>query len=423
MSLSLGIDIGTSGIRTAVLDEDGAVLSQAQADHLPQDQQQIDASLWWRAVQTCIENQIAALEAQGRSGGEITRIAADGTSGTVVLTDKNLNPVTRALMYDSNGFQSEAAKIASHAPAHHIARGAGSALARVMRLVSEDEGKQARYALHQADYVAVKLMNRGGLSDYNNALKTGFDPESEQWPGWMDQVLDHNLLPKVHPPGTPLGGISSEVANELGISKDAIVHAGTTDSIAAFLACAPLKAGVAVTSLGSTLAVKLLSHNRVDDPAIGLYSHRLGNVWLAGGASNSGGAVLASFFSRDELKELSAKIDPDIPSGLDYYPLTRPGERFPVNDPDKQPRLEPRPENDALFLQGLLEGIARIEAQCYREIAARGGAYPDVLFTAGGGANNPVYRKIRSKALGLKLNDAEHTDAAIGAARLTHLPT
>lgn len=37
---------------------------------------------------------------------------------------------------------------------------------------------------------------------------------------------------------------------------------------------------------------------------------------------------------------------------LDYYPLTKPGERFPVNDPAMQPRLTPRPEDDARFLQG-----------------------------------------------------------------------
>lgn len=421
MSLSLGIDIGTSGVRTAVLDENGTVLSQAQADHLPQDLRRIDAFMWWRAVQICVANQVSALEALGRSGEEIARIATDGTSGTIVLTDENLDPVSRALMYNSAGFESEASAIAHHAPLDHITRGTGSALARVMRLVSEDHEKKARFVLHQADYIAAKLVNRGGRSDYNNALKTGFDPEAEQWPGWIEHVIDRNLLPDVYPPGTLLGTISCEVASSLGISKDAIVHAGTTDSIAAFLACAPLKAGVAVTSLGSTLAVKLLCHNRVDDPAIGLYSHRLGEVWLAGGASNTGGAVLASFFSRDELDQLSARIDPHTPSGLDFYPLTQPGERFPINDPDKQPRLEPRPQSNVLFLQGMLEGIALIEEQCYREIAARGGAYPDVLFTAGGGASNPVFQKIRSRTLGLELKNAKYTDAAIGAAQLTRL--
>ena len=54
------------------------------------------------------------------------------------------------------------------------------------------------------------------------------------------------------------------------------------DSIAAFLAADVSEPGAAVTSLGSTLAVKLLSETRVDDADYGIYSHRLGDLWLVG---------------------------------------------------------------------------------------------------------------------------------------------
>ena len=77
-----------------------------------------------------------------------------------------------------------------------------------------------------------------------------------------------------------------------------------------------------------------------------------------GGASNTGGAVLKEFFTSEQLKELSAQIDPDQSSGLDYYPLTKPGERFPVNDPRLEPRLTPRPgmhcHNNLAAFVGLL---------------------------------------------------------------------
>lgn len=54
------------------------------------------------------------------------------------------------------------------------------------------------------------------------------------------------------------------------------------DSVAAFLAAGVGAPGDAVSSLGSTLAVKLLSERRVDDGAFGIYSHRLGDRWLVG---------------------------------------------------------------------------------------------------------------------------------------------
>lgn len=93
-----------------------------------------------------------------------------------------------------------------------------------------------------------------------------------------------------------------------------------------------------MTSLGSTLAIKLLSSVRVDNAKYGIYSHRLGDSWLVGGASNTGGAVLKKIFSDSELRKLSEKINPQVQSPLDYYPLNSLGERFPRADPLLQPK-------------------------------------------------------------------------------------
>ena len=418
MSLALGIDVGTSGIRTAVVDECGEVLSMARSTHLSQDPGRIDAEEWWRAVEACLLRQVSTLKDSGRSGTEVSRIAVDGTSGSMVLCDAKLRPVGRALMYDSGSFDSESARIDMYAPPSHIARGSGSALARAMRLVVEDADGRACHLLHQADFIAAKLTGCGGHSDHNNSLKTGLDPATGSWPDWIGKVMDSALLPRAHAVGTPVSEVKPDVAARLGLAPSAVVCAGTTDSIAAFLAAAPLKIGTAVTSLGSTLAIKMLGRERIDDPAIGLYSHRLGDAWLVGGASNSGGAVLAHFFSPEDIARLSASIDPMAPSGLDYYPLIRAGERFPVNDPDLAPRVAPRPADDAIFLQGLLEGIARIEAQCYREIETQGGGFPDAIYSAGGGARNTAFTEIRARTLGILPACAKNVEAAIGVARV-----
>lgn len=418
-ALCLGIDLGTSGIRSAVLDENGQVLSMARGTYPATNPQQIDAIAWWDGATDCLHAQIAALRALGIDPREIARIGIDGTSGSMVLTDALLRPVTRALMYNSSGFQAEAAAIARYAPDPHITRGSNSATARALRLVKEDPEKTARHLLHQADFIAAKLMGRGGFSDYNNTLKTGFDPELGDWPDWFGDVgLPRNILPQVLPAGAPVQQIDPSIADAFGLSPDAIIHLGTTDSIAAFLAAAPLKIGAAVTSLGTTLAIKMLSDTRIDAPDAGLYSHRLGKGWLVGGASNTGGGVLASLFTVEQLTQLSTQIDPSIPSPLDYYPLLTAGERFPVNDPLLAPRMTPRPKDDVEFLHGLLESIARIEARCYAEMAFRGAQLPTSLVTAGRGASNDVWSDIRARVLGFEITKAQHTDAAIGVARL-----
>jgi sugar (pentulose or hexulose) kinase len=415
MTLALGIDIGTSGVRTAVLSADGTVVSMAKAAHLPQDAARIDATLWWDAVVLCLRKQLGKLD----DPGEITAIAVDGTSGSMVLTDQALNPVTRALMYNSGGFDAEAAAIARVAPDRHITRGTSSALARAMRLMGEDRAKEAHHLLHQADFIAARLAGRGGWSDDNNALKTGFDPEARAWPDWFASLdIPMELLPGVEPPGGAMAPVAPEVAEDLGLSKAVMIHLGTTDSIAAFLASADPLPGAAVTSLGTTLAIKIMSPQRIDDPEIGLYSHRLGDAWLVGGASNTGGGVLAEHFSADQLAKLSERINPNAPSGYDYYPLRSPGERFPINDPGLPPMLTPRPQDDAAFLHGMLEGMARIEAMAYRAIEERGGVFPKRILTAGGGAQNPVWTAIRQRIIGAEVVPAPRSEAAIGAARL-----
>ncbi len=414
--LTLGIDIGTSGVRTAVLEGD-SVVSMARADHIAQPADAIDASLWWQAVCNCARAQAVELKDKGRSAREIGAIAVDGTSGSMVLTDAALAPVGPALMYNSKGFDAEAGRIEQCLDRPHITRGSNSALARAMRLTVLSE-RPATHLLHQADFIAARLMGVGGHSDYNNALKTGFDPGAAKWPDWIDQAIDPSLLPQVHAPGAPVGQIDPAIAAELDLSKDTVIHAGTTDSIAAFLAASPLEDGSAVTSLGSTLAIKLLTQTRIDDPDIGLYAHRLGDFWLVGGASNTGGAVLRSLFDDGQLAALSMDMDPDTPTQLDYYPLLERGERFPINDPNLAPRLTPRPKSDVLFLQGILESIARIEACCYQEMQARGAAFPNHIFTAGGGGANATWTKIRARALGVIPQVPAQSEASVGAARL-----
>lgn len=160
---------------------------------------------------------------------------------------------------------------------------------------------------------------------------------------------------------------------------------GTTDSIAAFLASGADTPGQAVTSLGSTLVVKLLSEKPVEDSTRGIYSHRLGDRWLVGGASNVGCAVLRQEeFSEEELKQLSSAIDPHTDSPFKYYPLTKAGERFPKNDPKKQPVLIPKPLKAGLdgvesanvcrqqYLHGILQGIAEVEKEGYAALKELG---------------------------------------------------
>ncbi len=414
-----GIDLGTSGVRCAIVDADGAVVATGRGSY-PARNGPPDAEDWWTATADCLDRTLAAFAA-GAAGdpGDIRALAVDGTSGSMVLVDDDVVPVTQALMYDSGGFDAEAAVIARHAAPQSITRGTGSALARMLRLQSLDPGGMARHLCHQADFVLARLRGRAGASDDNNTLKLGFDPAKLSWPDWFAAAgVRTGLLPQVHRLGDAIANIGPAAAARWGLAPGLTLRAGTTDSIAAFLAAGAAEIGEAVTSLGTTLAVKLLSDVRVDDPARGVYSHRMGDRWLAGGASNTGGGALLSVFDADAIAALSARIDPATDSGADFYPLTRPGERFPIADPALAPRMGPRPHDDAAYLQGLLEGIARIEAGSYAALVDLGAPAPTRILTAGGGARNDAWTAIRRRVLGVPVIAADEVESSVGMARL-----
>jgi sugar (pentulose or hexulose) kinase len=164
--------------------------------------------------------------------------------------------------------------------------------------------------------------------------------------------------------------------------------------------------------------LKLLSRTRIEDSKAGIYSHRLGNLWLVGGASNTGGAVLRHFFKDNELESLSRKIDVNNESLLNYYPLLKPGERFPINDPYLAPCIEPKPIESVDFLHGLLESIARIEAQGYHLLQQLGATPLTSVYSMGGGAKNSAWTTIRGRHLQVPMLQPLHTSAAYGAALL-----
>jgi len=308
--------------------------------------------------------------------------------------------------------------IARTANADHPAAAVTSGLAKILWLKKRLGLTGARLYLNQADWLSGMLTGRVGLSDYHNALKTGLDLDTLRWPEWVEYLADVDYLPVPVAPGSAVATVSRPRARYLGINPRCMVRAGTTDSIAAFLAAGVRESGEAVTSLGSTLVLKLLSDTRVESGEYGVYCHWFGRRWLAGGASNAGGAVLRRFFDDRQLAALSVEIDPTIASPLDYLPLPSRGERFPLNDPQLAPKLGPRPADDAEYLHGLLESLARIEARGYALLAELGASRLIRVETAGGGAKNPVWTAIRQRLLGVPVARAAHTEAAYGSALL-----
>ncbi len=420
----LGIDIGTSGIRASCIDEAEQELVKHhiafKSSQPVQGKNEQNANLWLQRLDSLIievSRQLQQLDQKYR----ISAISIDGTSGTLIACKKDGTALSPALMYNDQQSQKQAEIISRFAPAESAVHGASSSLAKALFLL--EKYPNTEIFCFQADWLAASLTGRYGISDENNCLKLGYDSIIRQWPGWLqnnneDAVVPEELLPHVVTPGSVIAKIKPALIEKYRLAADCVVVAGTTDSNAAVLATGANQLGDAVTSLGSTLVIKVFSDKPIFEPKYGIYSHRINNHWLVGGASNSGGCVILQHFTQAQIDQMTAQLRPEQATGYNYYPLPDTGERFPVNDSNKQSRITPRPSSDVEFFQALLEGIANIEAEGYNKLKELGATFPQRIFTTGGGNKNPAWNKIRERTMGVKILSAAHSEACYGSALL-----
>ncbi|KGG16611.1 Carbohydrate kinase [Prochlorococcus sp. MIT 0602] len=330
-----------------------------------------------------------------------------GTSGTLMGCDYAGNALGKALPY----FKKYIVKnkfLQEHSTNIPLPDGIGRAF-HLINIFGEEI-----LLRHQADWISGWLLDDWTWGEEGNNIKLGWDLLKKSWPKSFKKLSWLNALPKIVSSGKIIGKISSIRAKELNLPKKLQIIAGTTDSNAAVLAT-DAAASEGITILGSTIVIKRFAEFPLKGK--GITNHLVAGQWLVGGASNAGCSVLKKFFNDKSLIELSRQINPESDSGLTLLPLLYKGERFPIDDPNLEPILEPRPVSDSLYLHGLLEGLARIEAQGWEKMKEMQLGKPTKIITIGGGAKNPQWRRIRERQIGIPIHSCSR-QAAEGVARL-----
>lgn len=427
--LALGLDLGSSGLRLALAER----TRQGQV-HLLSEQSAAYPRPFadprgWREGLIAL---VARLDPPQRA--QVRAIAIAGTSGTLLRCRADGEPLPGeaglALPYHlSCPEQAETALAICGEPASPAASASGS-LARALRLIASGNtqetlrpvgarpgsGESPAFLLrHQADWLMGWLLGDWRWGEEGNNLRLGWDLQHQVWSGTIAAQPWSAALPQIRPSGTVLGTLGAQALEQMGLPGDCLVVAGSTDANAGVLAVDPQE-GDGITVLGTTLVLKQFVEAPIQAP--GVSCHRADGRWLLGGASNAGAGILRRFFTDAQIAELSRQMDPRRPSGLDLLPLPARGERFPIDDPLLEPRLEPRPVSDALYLQALLEGLTELERQGWQRLRDLGAPPLKRVLTLGGGARNPQWRLLRQRALGVPVLQRPDHSAALGMARL-----
>ncbi len=390
--LVAGIDLATADVRVTVADGTGRVVATAAAplpapDRPEPGRSEQDATGWWPAVARCLR------EATSGLADPVVAVAVAATSGTVVLADRNREPVGPAVLYDD--------------------RRAAAPDRWSLLLDRPGAAEAAVHAWHASDLVVSRLIGGVPPTDWTHALKTGFDPGRGDWttpePGRAGR-------PAVLSPASPAGPVSDAAAGETGLPAGCRVRLGMTDGCAAQVAAGADRPGRFVTVVGTTLVVKGATEGRIDDAASGVYSHRHPDGWwLPGGASNTGGGSLSARFADGDLAALDRAATERGPATVVCYPLPGHGERFPFACDGAGEAWSGPPADDVDAYRAVLEGVAFLERLGYERLEDLGATVTPPLRSAGSGGRSPAWTAVRATVLGLPIVCPPSADTAFGA--------
>ena len=389
-----GLDFGTSGARISIIDPNKELVYSNSVPYLYNFE---NPNSWINSCKKLLDS----LPIKVKSN--LKKLAISGTSGTLTASNLKGEPMGEALPYHQACNENKLLLESLTSEEEHL-RTPYSSLAKALNLIN----KYGTNILlrHQSDWITGWFLKDWTYGEEGNNLKLGWDLTQESWPKSYLNTSWQKCLPQIIKSGKIIGQVNSDLAKRFNLNKKLILISGTTDSNASLIA-ANLGKDDGLTVLGTTIVVKKIINRPIKE--LGITTHRIGDDWICGGASNAGCGILSKFYSDLEIKELSRQINTSKKTCLNLLPLNSKGERFPINDSNLEPILGPRPVSDSLYLQALFEGLANIELEGWKKLRELTGSLPKKIITIGGGSKNPQWRKIREKIINIPVVSCNKT--------------
>ncbi len=388
MAYLLGIDIGTSGTKTLVCDEDGKVLATAMAEHRiyspkpgwseqnPED--------WWSATVTATK---AVLKKAKVKGSEVSAVGLSGQMHGSVFVGQGEKVLRPALLWNDQRTQKQCNEITAKAGGREklIDLVANPALtgftAPKILWVRENEPKvyeKTRQILLPKDYIRFRMTGEfaSEVSDASGTLL--LDVVNRKWSDKLLGLLkiDKALLPSVHESHEVTGMLSKSAAQALGLAVGTPVVGGAGDQAAGAVGNGIVKSGIVSATLGTSGVVFAHSDQPVRDPLGRVHTmcHAVAGKWCVFGCMLSAGGSFQWFRNQMGSQEIidskKQKVDPydllievaeSAPAGSEglYFLPYLTGERCPHPDPNARGAwigLTARTTRN-MIVRSLLEGV------------------------------------------------------------------
>ncbi len=419
----LGIDIGTSGTKTALFDTAGKTVASHTAEYpLYQPQNgwaEQDPEDWWKASAEGLRAVTAGIDA-----AEIAGIGLSGQMHGLVLLDKNDAVLRRSIIWCDQRTAAECAEITETVGRERlIALTANPALtgftASKIKWVQNHEPaiwEKTAHILLPKDYIRFRLTGEYATEVSDAGGMQLLDIRGRRWSKEMLAALhiDEKQLAEVYESPAISGCVHAEAAAQTGLKPGTPVVGGAGDQAAGAVGNGIVRAGAASCSLGTSGVVFAATGEPLIDPAgrVHTFCHAVPGTWHVMGVAQASGLSLkwlrdnfcndivqtASLMDCDPY-QLMDKMAARVPAGsnrLLYLPYLM-GERTPHLDADCRgvffglSAVHGRAE----MIRAVMEGVAFSQTDCL-SIIRELGVQIDFVRASGGGGRSPLWRQMLS---------------------------
>lgn len=430
MSHYLGIDIGTSGTKTLLIDADGVVIAEANASYpLYQPKPgwtEQDPEDWWQATVKTVR---AVMRKSKVKPAAVRAIGLSGQMHGSVFLDQQDNVIRRALLWNDQRTAAECDEITSSAGGRRalIKMVANPALTgfqapKVLWLRNHEQRNFAKLAkvLLPKDDIRRRLIGDyvTEVSDASGTLL--LDVVNRKWSrkllGKID--LDLDLLPRVVESHEVTGTLTSAAAKALGLTTDCKVVGGAGDCAAGAVGNGVVKKGILSTSIGTSGVMFVHSDQPQYDASGRLHTfcHAVDGKWHMMGVNLTSGGSLQWWVDsvmrglvgipakkRYEAATAEAAKITAGSEGLLFLPYLN-GERTPHADPNARGSFVGMSlvHTRAHLTRSVMEGITFALRDSLQIIQALDVPVRQIR-ASGGGSTNPIWRQMQADVFGKKI--------------------
>lgn len=432
----IGIDLGTSGVKAILLNEQGDILAThtekltVSRPHPLWSEQ--DPEQWWQATNTAMQ----ALGSQ-HALREVKALGIAGQMHGATLLDKQQRVLRPAILWNDGRCGEECMLLEEKVGASRQITGnlmmPGFTAPKLLWVQRHETDifKQVDKVLLPKDYLRLRMSGEFA-SDMSDAAGTMWMNVARR--DWSDEMLaacglSRDNMPSLFEGCEVTGQLRAEVAQAWNMPR-ALVVAGGGDNAAGAVGVGMADAGQAMLSLGTSGVYFAVSDGFLSKPesAVHSFCHALPGRWhlmsvmLSAASCLDWAAKLTGLGSVPALLAAAQAADENA-DPVWFLPYLS-GERTPHNNPQAKGVFFglTHQHGPAELARAVLEGVGYALADGM-DVVHSCGVKPDSVTLIGGGARSAYWRQMLADISGQQLDFRTGGDVgpALGAARLAQL--